>query len=231
MLRPVLALTLAPILLACGGATPPPPSAGDSPHSAPPDHPALATAAPAPTQEATASAQAPLVDTYDDPEDARDPATLTPLFDKAKSPPFPKATTGDHECWQTVALSGDAKKDYQALVGQCGAATGCSEYTKPSVGKLHHVKDKRDTFVVRVQAGLCYRFFGVADASIPDLDILIMRANGDLVGEDRTRGPVAIIDSDKAWCMDRDDDLKFHVQIDGQGTGNYVFGVWARPRK
>jgi hypothetical protein len=226
MVRPVLAISV--LSIACGGGALPPPASGDaarSPSSAAPE-----AVTPTPTDGHPPATDAASTDAYDDPEEAHDPATLTPLFDKGKRPAFPKATTGEHECWQTVTLSGVAKKDFDALVGRCGAATGSSEYTKPSTGKLHHLKDRRDTYVVPVQAGLCYRFFGVADATIPDLDILIMRTNGDLVGEDRTRGPVAIIDSDKAWCMDRDDELKFGVQAGSAGTGSYVFGVWARPR-
>jgi hypothetical protein len=157
--------------------------------------------------------------------------TLVPLFAKAKSPPFPKATADEHECWQTVMLTGAAQKDFDSLVARCGTPTGMVEYVKPSAGKLHHVKDKRDAYVVHIQGGFCYRFFGVADGTIGDLDILIERANGDLVGEDRTHGPVAIIDTDKAWCIDREGDYQFNVQVGATGTGNYVFGVWARPQK
>ena len=48
------------------------------------------------------------------------------------------------------------------------------------------------------------RFFGVAESSIQDIDILIERPGGALVGEDKTIGPVAIIESEKLWCIDRD---------------------------
>ena len=101
---------------------------------------------------------------------------------------------------------------------------------KPAAGKLHSVKDKRDTYLLHIQAGLCYRFLGVGDGTIQDLDILILQAGGALVGDDKTTGPVAIIESDKAWCMDRDVDYQFLVEVDGQGTGHYVFGAWARPK-
>jgi hypothetical protein len=168
---------------------------------------------------------------YDDPGELRDPSIMTPLFGKDARPSFPKATTSDRDCWQAIRLSGEAKKDYEALVASCGAPTGSVQYVAPIAGKLHHELDKRDSFDVKIQGGLCYRFFGVADASIKDLDILIERSNGDLVGDDKTNGPVAIIDMDKNWCMDRDGDFRFEVQIDGPGTGNYEFGVWARPNR
>jgi hypothetical protein len=193
----------------------------------------VAQDAPGPAKPAPASVPtpaAPDVDAYVDPGELHDPATMTPLFGKESRPSFPKATASDRDCWQTVRISGDAQKDYDALVSSCGGPTGSVQYVTPIAGKLHHIKDKRDTFALKIQGGLCYRFFGVADGTIQDLDILIERANGDLVGDDKTNGPVAIIESDKNWCIDTDGDFRFKVEIDGTGTGNYVFGVWARPK-
>jgi hypothetical protein len=214
------------VTAACGG----PPAAAPAVDTRPAPASAL-SAKPATAADPAAGAAASAADVQEDPEEAHDPATLVPLFPKAKRPPFPRATIGEHECWQSVSLSGVARKDYDALVANCGAPTGSIEYVKPNVGRLHHKRDKRDTFVVHVQAGLCYRFFGVGDASIQDLDILIERAGGALVGEDRSHGPVAIIESDKAWCMDHDGDYQFGVQVDSPSAGAYVFGVWARPNK
>src|SRR5215472_18880151 len=167
---------------ACASSAPPP-------RVVAPEAPPAAAAAPPPTP---ANPEA-----YDDPGELQDPAVMTPLFGKNSRPSFPKATVSDRECWQAIRLSGDARKDYAALVESCGTPTGSVQYVAPIAGKLHHRLDKRDTFDVKIQGGLCYRFFGVADASIPDLDILIERANGDLVGDDKTNGPVAIIDADK----------------------------------
>jgi hypothetical protein len=217
------------ILAACVLATacashpsPPATAAGEPPpvSGTPPLAPAAAPATPPPAAEA-----------YEDPNELHDPETMTPLFTKDARPTFPKATATDRDCWRSVNLLGDAKKDFDALISSCGTPTGSVQYVNPVLGKLHHIHDKRDTFAVKVQGGLCYRFFGVADGSIRDLDILIERANGDLVGDDRTNGPVAIIDMEKDWCMDFDADLRFKVEVDGTGTGNYAFGVWARPKK
>jgi hypothetical protein len=215
---------LAFALAACGGSTVP---ANSSPPSPPAQEgagatPATAAAAPPPVA-ATA-------ETYDDPGEAQDPATLTPILAKGSKPTFPKATVGEHECWQTVSPSGAARKDYDTIITRCGSATGAIEYVKPALGKLHHKLDKRDTFIVPILGGLCYRFFGVADSTIQDIDILIERPGGALVGEDKTTGPVAIIESEKAWCMDKDGVYNFLVEIDGEGQGNYVFGIWARPK-
>jgi hypothetical protein len=196
-----------------------------------PSHPAaIAQEAPAAAAPAAPASPSRDTDAYDDPGELQDPSIMTPLFGKTTRPSFPKATASDRDCWQAVRLSGEARKDYEALVASCGTPTGSVQYVAPIAGKLHHKLDKRDTFNVKIQGGLCYRFFGVADATIPDLDILIERSNGDLVGDDKTNGPVAIIDADKNWCMDNDGDFRFQVQIQGVGTGSYEFGVWARPK-
>ncbi len=221
-------LTVALVLVACGGSNPTPATPSSAASSAPADStPTTATSsAPAPATAASAAAPAPASDDYVDAE--TDPTTLTPLFDKGSRPAFPKATGSPATCWQSVSLSGDAQKDYEALAGKCGTPTGAVPYVKPASGKLHSVKDKRDTYLVHLQGGLCYRYFGVADGTVKDLDILILQAKGALVGDDKTTGPVAIIEMDKAWCQDRDVDYQFAVEVDGQGTGKYVFGVWAQ---
>jgi hypothetical protein len=216
----------------CGGQGTPLPAA---PAAA---NPAPETAAAAPASPAPASSPPPAAPpkgaaspdgvVYDEVED---PTNLKPLFEKTAMPSFPPGTVNEQACWQTMSLSGSAKKDYEALIAKCGASTGAVEYVKPTLGKLHEKHDKRDTFVVPIQGGLCYRFFGVADATIKDLDVLIEKKGGALVGDDKTTGPVAIIESDKAWCIDKDGVYSFLVEVDGHGSGDYVFGIWARKNK
>ena len=211
-------------LLACGGGTPPPATPPAVASSAPAgDVPAASSAAPV----ASAAPAAPVDDKYEDVES--DPTTLKPLFDKSNRPTFPKATASAATCWQTISLTGKAEKDYETLAAKCGTPTGAVPYVKPAAGKLHHLKDKRDTYNLHLQGGLCYRYFGVADGTVKDLDILILQ-RGALVGDDKANGPVAIIESDKTWCQDRDVDYDFGVEVDGTGTGTYVFGVWAQPK-
>ncbi len=158
--------------------------------------------------------------------------TLTPLFDKkAPKSSFPASKTGDRECWSTISLSGDHKKDYDNILARCGTPTGLREYIKAAVGRLHHVHDKRDTYRLKLAGGFCYRYFAVADSGVTDLDILVETTTGALVADDRTKQPVAIIENDKPWCLDDDKEFDFHIEVDGPGSGFYVFGVWGRPKK
>jgi hypothetical protein len=165
-----------------------------------------------------------------DPDESPIAIRMTPLFTKQKPPRFPKATVGDRDCWQDLELSGDAGRDYAALIARCGTPTGVAEYAHPAKGHLHHKHDQRDSFKLQLARGYCYRYFAVADSSIDDLDILVERYGGDLVGDDDTRGQVAIIQSDKPWCMNDDVDYDFEVAVNGKGQGNYLIGVWARPQ-
>ena len=57
---------------------------------------------------------------------------------------------------------------------------------KPVEGTLHHKYDPIDIFTMPVLKGYCYRYFAVADSTIKDLDLLIERKGGDLVGDDKT---------------------------------------------
>jgi hypothetical protein len=215
---------------ACGGSNAKPPEAPAA--SGPPQavDETASKSSPPPNVSPTATIPSP-APTYDDPKESKGPIKMTALvakpFDRGK---FPKQSVGDKACWQGIELTGKHESDYANIVDKCGTPTGLVEYAKPVSGKLHHEHDKRDEYVLTLSAGLCYRYFAVADAGIKDLDILIQTPNGALVGDDKTSQPVAIIESDKTWCMDRDAEYHFLIEVDGPGTGGYSFGVWARPK-
>ena len=227
-------LVVLPVLaLACGSSTPAPAGpAADASGASKPHVPDAASSAPKPADKHDkVDAPKTAAEEHVDPNEASGPIALVPLWGKKDKPKFPKASTGDKECWATINLTGDHEKDYAQLADKCGAPTGSVEYVKAARGRLHHKHDKRDTFTVKLAQGFCYRYFAVGDAATQDLDILIMRQNGDLIGEDKTTSPVAIIHNDKPWCMDEDAEYQFHVEVEGPGIGGYVFAVWARPKK
>jgi hypothetical protein len=219
---PLSGLVALVLVTGCGGSPSSPPAVPNNEASG-----SLASRAVAPS---TPVANAAAADDEADPNESSTPIVLTPLFTKHNPPKFPKATIGDHECWQGLELSGTAKVDYDNLVSHCGTPTGVVEYAHPATGHLHHDRDKRDEFKLQLAGGYCYRYFAVADSSIDDLDILVERYGGDMVGDDQTKGPVAIIQSDKPWCMDDDIEYDLNVAVKGEGHGNYVVGVYARPK-
>jgi hypothetical protein len=231
-------------LAGCGGAqaSAPAPSPAPAPSApvVPPSAPAPSvSSAPSTPPASSASASKPIPppapgaydDGYDPTEIEHGAVIAMPvLLRKGQKTGFPKRTVGDKECWQGVPLQGDAHRDFDNLVGRCGAPTGLAEYVKPMLGHLHHKLDKRDTFKIKLHGGMCYRYFAVADVGIKNLDILVTKPNGALVANDKTSNPVAIIEFDKSWCMDDDAEYDFHVEVNGEGHGHYVFGVWAKPK-
>ncbi|MGH7327532.1 MAG: hypothetical protein ACREJX_04205, partial [Polyangiaceae bacterium] len=168
----------------------------------------------------------------DDPTESKDPITMAPLLTKSTpKASFPKRKIGDHECWQGTALAGNHKDDFQTIIDKCGAPTGMLEYAKPVTGHLHSKADKRDTYVLKLLANYCYRYFAVGDGSIKDLDILVEKPDGALIADDKTDQPFAIIDSANSWCTDAQDvEYHFAIEVDGVGKGQYSFGVWAKPK-
>ena len=233
---PLLSIALASFA-ACG--SPPPPQAPTPP--TPSDTTSSTAAGPSTASDtskdaaatpasggSTASATAPA---DEDPSESSGPIVMS--LELSKSTPkssFPKRTVDDKTCWQTISLSGDSRKDYETIATACGSPTGLLEYVKPATGHLHSTNDKRDDFRVKLLKGWCYRYIAVGDAGIADLDILVEKPGGALVADDKQTSPVAIIESEKTWCMDEDADYDFHIQVDGSGSGKYVFGVWGRPK-
>jgi hypothetical protein len=211
------------LLVACGGGATPPAH----------EPPAPVAAAPAPEAAPKVEAALPASDD-DDPDESSAPIALTPLvtrpWDKATFPPKPASAADEEKCWRSVAITGSAQQDFDALIASCGTPMGLVEYAKPAHGHLHSVKDKRDSFTVPLYKGLCYRYFAVGDSGIKDIDILIEKKGNTLVGDDKQNGPIAIIDASKTWCMTTDAEYSFNVEVDGEGKGKYVFGVWARPK-
>jgi hypothetical protein len=221
---------VASMLMACGAPPVPsvpkdPTTSASSPKPVDPTPP-VASAKPAKDKHELAEEAA-----HVDPNEKEGPIELAALVQNPAKTTYPKATIGDHECLKGgLSFTGSHKADYQSLVAQCGTPTGMVAYTTPHEGRLHATHDKRDHFIVKVSKGQCYRYFAVADDGIKDIDILVLK-NGALIATDHTTHPIAVIDSDKLWCVDDDMTLDFAVEVDGRGAGGYTFGVWTRPKK
>lgn len=231
----VLLSLLAATTTGCGGSKPPAPAPPTTKSSTDHDKTSAgdggAASSPSPPADKHAAAEAM---PHDDPNERHEkdgPITMSPLVPKtvAKTS-FPKQTVGDHECLKEIPWSGKHQADFKTITDKCGTPTGMLEYVKPQEGRLHAKHDKRDHFQVKVSKGFCYRYFAVADDGIQDIDIIILK-KGALLATDKTEHPVAVIDTDKLWCVDEDMDLDFGIEVDGRGAGGYTFGIWTRPKK
>jgi hypothetical protein len=213
------------LICACGG--------GGSGASNPP--PVASTTNATPTASASVATPRPSAsasddDSYDDPNESASAIVMQP--EVTKSTPkstYPKAKVSDGDCWKSVSFSGQHDKDWTALIDQCGTPTGMVEYVKPANGKLHHIKDAVDSFTVPMTKTQCYRLFAVADQSIHDIDIIILR-NGAILGTGSMTQPVEIIQGSAPFCPVDDGTYSFDVKIKGEGKGAYTFGIWTRPK-
>ena len=149
----------------------------------------------------------------------------------AKPPPrdFPAKKNDDATCAQQPALTGKNDKDYAALTDACGTGTGMKPFAKAVTGTLDEKQHLRDTYDFKMIGGYCYRFFAVADAGIQNIDVRVQRPDGALVSIDSTKGPIAVMDPDRAWCKTHDREFNLVVETTG-GKGSYTFGIWARPK-
>jgi hypothetical protein len=165
----------------------------------------------------------------DNPQVRSAPATIDPLITSIGSASFPSSSVSYASCWTQLGLTGDYKNDFDALTGACGSPTGMAQYVAPEKGVLNQ-SHKEDVYKVKVLTGLCYRVLGAGDSTLSDLDIRIQKLDGALLVDEMGKQPVAIVDDDKPWCPDADEDINFLVVLDGPGHGRYEFGIWAGPK-
>jgi hypothetical protein len=198
----------------CGGSPPPPTAApASSAEAAEEGPPSAASAAPA-----AAAAQKP----------DGSVVTLEGVMPKGTTAGFPKATSTDKACAQSVGLTGQFDKDYEAVAAACGTGTGMKEYVRRVTGKLD-AGHRQDTYLLSMAGGFCYRFFAVGDGTIDRLTVRVHRPNGALLSSIKAKDPVAIVDPNEPWCKHHDRDFHIVVEAPGNGTGRYAFGIWARP--
>jgi hypothetical protein len=203
-MRPTpLSITLL-VFLGCGAST------------APPARPATLTVAPA-------------VPAHVDAAESSDPIRLAPLFGPETKESLPQSV-GDLACLGGCSSSGDHAKDFDALVASCGAPTGMREYVKPVSGELHYRYDQRDTYVLKLLGGYCYRFFAVGDRGIANLDLHVARATPSDAGAGAMASVPVVVSSDAPWCEAQDGDYLVELVAGPPGFGGYTFAVWARPK-
>jgi hypothetical protein len=231
--RVVVATPVLSLLIACGGAAPATPT---TPSATPTTAPASTGPATTPAAPAASAADAPMnkheaaeAAPHHDPNEKEGVIDLEALVTKGAKTVWPKQTVGDHDCLKELAFVGKHQADFKTLLDKCGTPTGMVEYTKPHEGRLHAKHDKRDEFKIKVQKGMCYRYFAVGDEGIKDIDIIVLK-KGALYATDKTEHSVAVIDTEKLWCVDEDMELQFNIEVDGRGAGGYTFGVWTRPK-
>lgn len=82
------------------------------------------------------------------------------------------------------------------------------------------------TIPFKAQANKCYRFFGIAEATVTDFDIAIIDSASKSAGEDLTDSNDAIVLEDGNICFKVDDDVSINVAV-GNGSGKWAVAVFS----
>jgi hypothetical protein len=187
------------LAMACGDSTPPPTDATSvsASHTAPAAAPAVGGTAALTVAKGAGSKKA---------ERRVNPAWTPCHASYQVNPATDLATSVDQMSKGCAATTGMHMID--SFKGQQAASNA------PQIQPLH------------AQANHCYRVYGVAAATIQDLDVLIKDSTGAPAGEDTTDDPTPVVLEDGAVCFTQADEASIVVSI-GAGSGAYALQVWS----
>jgi hypothetical protein len=131
-------------------------------------------------------------------------------------------------CHQSFKPSGDAEKlasDVTAMAKGCEGPTKMHAVGDPLTGARAEGAPP-NVYPIDVQAGHCYRVYGVSSDTLQDLDLALVDSAGGLAGEDSTDDVTPVLMEDGAVCFQVAD--KAHIEVGaGAGGGKFALQVWS----
>jgi len=79
---------------------------------------------------------------------------------------------------------------------------------------------------LKAQANHCYRFFGLAEATVTDFDIAVIDSAGKSCGEDLNDNNDAIVLEDGNICFTADDAVNVNAAV-ASGQGKWAVEIWS----
>ena len=79
---------------------------------------------------------------------------------------------------------------------------------------------------LKAQANHCYRFFGLAEATVTDFDIAVIDSTGKSCGEDLNDNNDAIVLEDGNICFTSDDSVNVNAAV-ASGQGKWAVEIWS----
>lgn len=105
-------------------------------------------------------------------------------------------------------------------------AQGCADVTSMHPLAPPVTASASTSFALHVEAGHCYRVYGVASGTVQDLDVRIQDSSGEVAGQDETDNKTPVLSEDGVVCFDAADEATVRVAI-GAGSGRYAVQVWS----
>ena len=158
-------------------------------------------------------------------EKAEKPAEAAP---PPSAPSSTKATTKTEPAWATChekfKAKGNPSADVAALAKGCAKASKMKLIGKTLTGKQSDAGPPQ-SYPLKADANHCYRVFAQAQESIKNLDVAIKDSAGNIVAQDGSSSPTAIVLSDGAVCFTAKDAATVVVSV-GSGSGKYAVQIW-----
>ncbi len=128
-------------------------------------------------------------------------------------------------CAANFLPSGDSRRDVERLGLLCGPVNGMSVVGEAFEG---NASNEPSNHAFPVASGVCYRIFGVADASVADLVLRVVSVRGSQLAAEEQPGRVAMLESDRAFCTFATETVTAEV-TSKDGTGRYALRIYQLP--
>ncbi len=136
---------------------------------------------------------------------------------------------GFEDCWSDFLPTGDIEPDLDSLTSRCGAPTGMVPHSEVLQGWQAATADV-SRYSLRLEAGQCYRAFGVGGQGVRDLDMGWFDPKGKLVSRDVRPDPWAVVPPGRPICAQASGNYELIVSVEG-GRGSFALQVWRVQRE
>lgn len=163
------------------------------------------------------------------------PGPATPKASTPAGPALPTKPDSDKVTWKSDASFAKCHNDVQTgadlVAGVTAMAKGCATLMKmhqvgQTVQGTRQNLDPAQTIPLHVEAGHCYRIYGLSEDALKDLDIAVIDSAGKSAGEDGSDSPDAVVLEDGEMCFTQADDVKVNVAA-GSGGGKFAVEIWS----
>jgi hypothetical protein len=155
---------------------------------------------------------------------AATPGADLPASTKAETKTDPMYATC-HNAFKPATNDQDVGHDLDSMVKGCADTTKMKKVGDTLAGELSEKKPPV-TLPLSVQAGTCYRVYGMSQSTMQDFDVAIIDSTGALVGEDTTDDVSPVIAEDGKVCFKVSDSATVRASA-GAGSGKFALQVWS----
>ncbi len=130
-----------------------------------------------------------------------------------------------HNAFKPATSDQDIGHDLDSMVKGCADATKMKKVGETLGGELSEKKPPV-TLPLSVQAGKCYRVYGMSQSTMQDFDVALIDSTGALVSEDTTDDVSPVIAEDGKVCFKVSDSATIRASA-GAGSGKFALQVWS----